>query len=144
MRAWLTPDMAESVLEDRAQAARDGSGVGAFAFQAVDLFGPGAPARLTRLFPAASDAPPPEVLTAAGGGPLDLDYSADAPRLVSARVEARFAISLQNEALAEAGTPGRLKIATRYLSFASTLRGRFRNFDLSDPAGWLGAFGGRG
>ncbi|MEM1314436.1 MAG: HlyD family efflux transporter periplasmic adaptor subunit [Pseudomonadota bacterium] len=137
VRAWLTPDLAERLAEARGAAAEA-------EFQLVDRFGRRLPARLTRLLPAASDAPPPEVLTAAGGGPLELDLSGESPRLAVARVEARFSVSSQDGAPAVAGTPGRLKFATRYLSFASTLPERFRNFDLSDPAGWLGALGERG
>lgn len=138
VRAWLTPEAADALAADPAGQVFRVAGPGGFS----------TPLRLTRLAPDAGRAPPPAALTAQGGGPLDLDLSGPAPRLTTARVEARFAA----EGLADAGfaawpgLPGAVSGPTIWRRAGDVIARRIgdglRGLDLRDPLSWTRALSG--
>jgi putative peptide zinc metalloprotease protein len=140
VRAWLTPEAAEAL-------AADASG---YVFRSAASGAAEAALRLTRLAPDAGRDPPPAALTAEGGGPLDLDLSGEAPRLTTARVEARFAA----DGLAAAGfaawpgLAGTVGGARAWRPAGDVLAERIgaalRGLDLRDPTTWPRALSGIG
>lgn len=111
IRAWLLPDDAER-LRDNPIDLRF--------FPEIAGVMPGR-VRLERIAPSASTTPPPDAVTAAGGGPLTLRIDEPDRRLVEARFEATF-VPGSGAPQWQAGAPGTLVSAVAWVRLGDRLR----------------------